>query len=399
MRIALISVSGQLGGSEGVLLELIGELRRLRSAWDVRLLMLAEGPLEERAAALGAAVTLVPMPSSLASFGEWAGRSRAISLVRPLVSALGGLREYQQRVSQALAAIDPDIVHTTGFKAHLVAARLRTRAVRLWHMHEYVSQRPLTRRLIRRYGSCPDVIVANSLSVAKDVTSVVNERLRRPVRVIHNGVDLTRFTPDGPVADIDAACGLRPAPPGTVRVGLAGTFARWKGHETFLRALARIGETAQVRGYIIGGPLYDTAGSQWSMEELQGIARTLGLESRLGFTGFQPDMPPFFRALDVVVHASTDPEPFGLAIAEAMAAGRAVVTTGSGGAGEIVQSNETALVHPPGDVRRLADAIEQLARDAARRAHLGRAARAAVTRRFSAMRFGEAFVHLYESLR
>lgn len=398
MRIALVSVSGQLGGSEAVLLQLIAEMNRLRPAWDVRLVSLAGGPLAERAKALGAGVQVVSMPRSIASLGESGGRSRALGLLSSMAAAARDLRGYQRQFSDALGATDPDVVHTNGFKAHVLAARTSTRAVRLWHLHEYVSARPVTRRLLRRYGLRPDAIVANSLSVANDLTCVVKERMRRPVRVIHNGVDLDRFQSHGAVADLDAICGLPPAASGTVRVGLVATFARWKGHDTFLRAMARLNHIA-VRGYIIGGPVYDTAGSQWSLEQLRADARALGLDSRVGFTGFQPDMPAFFRALDVVVHASTEPEPFGLAILEGMASGKAVITTGMGGAGEIVEHDRTAVVHTAGDRHALAMAIERLAADAALRARLGSAARAAAEQRFSAARFGEAFVNLYEAVR
>jgi glycosyltransferase involved in cell wall biosynthesis len=398
MRIALVSVSGQLGGSEAVLLQLVGEINRLRSSWDVRLVSLMEGPLVDRAKALDAGVHVVPMPRSVASLGEWGGRRRALGLLSSVATAASDLRVYQRQFSDALGAIDPDVVHTNGFKAHVVAARMSTRARRLWHIHEYVSSRPVTRRLLRRYGSRPDLVVANSLSVANDVTCVVKGRLRGPVRVIHNGVDLDRFRTEGPAADLDAICGLPRAEAGTVRVGLVATFARWKGHDTFLRAMARL-DHVPVRGYIIGGALYDTAGSQWSLEQLRAEVDALGLGSRVGFAGFQPDMPAFVRALDVVVHASNEPEPFGLAILEGMASGKAVVTTGMGGAGEIVEHDRTAVVHAAGDPHALAMAIERLAADAALRARLGSAARAAAEQRFSAARFGEAFVSLYEAMR
>ena len=69
---------------------------------------------------------------------------------------------------------------------------------------------------------------------------------------------------------------MPPARP-VVRIGLVATFARWKGHEVFLRALAAMPKDEPVRGYIIGGPVYDTAGSQHTMEELQALADGLGL--------------------------------------------------------------------------------------------------------------------------
>ncbi len=399
MRIALVSVSSQLGGSEAVLLQLIAQLRRLRADWPLHLVVPDDGPLVSRARDCGAETHVVSMPVSIARIGEWGSAGRGLGVVSQIAGALGELPDYQRRFAAAVSAIAPDILHTNGFKAHIMAARLEAPAIRLWHIHEYVSRRPVTRRLLRRYGSLPQVIVANSMSVANDVTSVVNERLRRPVRVIHNGVDLARFRPDGPVADLDAACGLPPAPAGTIRIGLVATFARWKGHDTFLRAVAALRPDAPVRPYIIGGPLYDTAGSQWSLGELRGRARALGVESRVGFAGFQAGMPAFLRALDVVVHASTEPEPFGLVIAEAMAAGRAVTTSGVGGAAEIVEPDVTAVVHAAGDPKSLANALERLASDASLRARLGAAARTSVISRFDAGRFGEAFVSLYESIR
>ena len=81
---------------------------------------------------------------------------------------------------------------------------------------------------------------------------------------IYNAIDLQRFSPAGERMDLDAKAGLPPAAPGTVRVGLIATFAHWKGHKVFLEALARLPEDVPVRGYIIGGPIYQTDGSQWS---------------------------------------------------------------------------------------------------------------------------------------
>jgi hypothetical protein len=63
------------------------------------------------------------------------------------------------------------------------------------------------------------------------------------VHAVWNAVDLSRFSPRGPAADLDALAGLPPAPAGVVRVGLVATFARWKGHATFLDALARLPES------------------------------------------------------------------------------------------------------------------------------------------------------------
>jgi glycosyltransferase involved in cell wall biosynthesis len=186
---------------------------------------------------------------------------------------------------------------------------------------------------------------------------------------------------------------LPPAPPGTCRVGLLATFARWKGHDVFLRAVRQT--TVPFRAYVIGGPVYDTAGSQLTIEELRGRARSLGIADRVGFTGFADRPAPALRALDVVVHASTEPEPFGLVIAEGMACGRAVIVSRAGGAAEIVEDGVDALTATSGDAADLARAIDRLAGETALRQRLGAEARRAAVRRFDPAVFAAAFIDLY----
>src|SRR5262249_53996443 len=156
----------------------------------------------------------------------------------------------------------------------------------------------------------------NSNCVARDLQTLSGKRLR--VRLILNGIDLANYSPDGPRLDLDALSKLPPAPAGTIRIGLVATMARWKGHRVFLQALAALPANAPVRAYIVGGPVYETDGSQFAIDELRRTAACLGLDDRVGFTGYLQDTAAAMRALDVVVHASTDPEPFGLVIAEAM---------------------------------------------------------------------------------
>src|SRR5580698_3759536 len=186
---------------------------------------------------------------------------------------------------------------------HLLGAWARPRRSPLiWHIHDYVSLRRMMRRLLWPFRNACSAAIVNSQSVAKDLAGVVPGLRIVP---IYNAIDLQRFSPAGNQLDLDAQAGLAPAVPGTVRVGLIATFARWKGHKVFLEALARLSGDLSVRGYIIGGPIYQTDGSQWSTEELHQEAERLGLAGRVGFTGFLEDTSGAMRSLDVIVHAST----------------------------------------------------------------------------------------------
>ena len=89
------------------------------------------------------------------------------------------------------------------------------------------------------------------------------------------------------------------------------------------------------------------------------------------------------RALDIVVHASTQPEPFGMVIIEGMACGKAVIAGQAGGAAELFVDGENALAHAPGDAADAgaANRAVESRRDNSRKT-LGKAGRETVERHF-----------------
>jgi glycosyltransferase involved in cell wall biosynthesis len=238
--------------------------------------------------------------------------------------------------------------------------------------------------------------VANSESTAEDASSVFGRRLK--VHTVRNGVDLNRFSPSATAIDLDSACGLLPAESKTIRVGLVATLARWKGHDVFLRALSSLPADLRVRGYIIGDALYRTEGSQYDLDDLRALASSYGVADKVGFTGFLPNPAAAIRALDIVVHASTQSEPFGLVIAEAMACGRPVILSDAGGAHEILELGEGAIGHTPGDAADLALCIQQLASDQNLRIYLGSKARQTAERFFDRARFAPELLSIYGGL-
>ena len=398
MRVAFLSVSDQLGGSEIALLEIVRGLRAVRPDWRLDVILPGAGPLHDRATASGAHCTIVELPGALARIGESVAMRRGwsaaatVALGARLCAVAAAWPSYERRLRRVLRALRPDVLHTNGLKAHVAGTRAAQPGTAvIWHIHEYVTRRPVTRALLRKHAAGCRAVIANSDSVARDLAAALEAP--RLLTVIHNAVDLDRFAPAGPRADLDSLAVLTPAPDGVVRVGLVATFSRWKGHDVFLRALAALPRDLPIRGYIVGGPLYDTVGSQYALAELKAVARALGVA--VGFTGFV-DAAAAMRALDIVVHASTEPEPFGLVVAEAMACGRALVTSGSGGVAELVTPGVDCVTHTPGDPQALAAAIAGLAADPAVRKQYGDRARASAERRFDPKRFAAAMAAAYE---
>ena len=401
MKLVFLNPTGILGGAEMCLLDVLDSLRVARPAWRLSVLLGDDGPLREAVERRGLSCALVPLPRSLARLGDAglgtakAGTSGQRRLLAQVPEAAWTTAAYLSRLRRRLRAEAPDRLHTNGMKAHVLGAWSVPRATPVvWHLHDYVGPRPVMARLLRLSSRRGVSAVAVSESVAADARRTLGARV--PVRTVYNAIDLDRFAPgkaDG--GRLDEASGLSFAPPGTVRVGLVATFARWKGHEVFLEAAARIASDRPCRFYIVGGPIYRSAGSQYTLEELRGRAEALGLAGRLGFTGFQSDPAFALRALDVVVHASTRPEPFGRVIVEGMACGRAVVAVRDGGAAELFEDGATALGVPPGDPEALARALDRLIGDSELRRRLGNQGRSAALARFDRVRLGAAWASIF----
>lgn len=396
-RLVCVTTSGSLGGAETSLFTLLTALRAIEPAWRMTVVAPSEGPLLDRCRAAGIDAVTVPYPSSMAAIGETGASASSWSRVRTTLRLAGtatAIWPYLRRLRGELRRQDPTIVHTNGIKAHVTASLALPSGARLvWHLHEYVRARPSTARLLRRLSARPAAIVVNSDSVAEDARAALDGV--RDLRRIYNAVDVDVFRPDGPSLDLAAAAKMARAT-GLVSIGLVATFARWKGHTVFLEAIARLAKEDRFRAYVIGGPVYQTAGSQFTLEELETCVAKLGLQDVVGFTGHVMDVPAALRGLDIVVHASTSPEPFGMVIVEGMATGRPVVAARAGGARELFEDEVDALGHRMGDADDLARQLRRLVRDRGLRESLGRTARATAVRRFSGARMAAEFRQVYQ---
>ncbi len=384
-----------MGGAEACLIDALAVLREARPTWSGSVVLSEDGPLARRARERGAEVHLLPFPTELARLGD-SGQSGKAALAGRLVSSAPSVLRYRAQLRALLSRIKPDVIHTNGFKMHVLGALAKPLGSALvWHIHDYISSRTVMARMMRRLASRTDAIITNSRHVADDTRNVVGTSVH--IIPILNVVDLKEFTPEGGTLDLDALSGLPPAAEGTVRVGLIATLAWWKGHRLFLRGLSQLPEGVRVRGYYIGGALYRTQ-AQDSLNELRDFASELGLGSRMGFTGVVAEPAAAMRALDVVVHASTEPEPFGRVIVEAMACGKPVITTGLGGAAEIVKLGDFAVIVDPTDPASLASAIANLAGDPELRQRLGSNGLSTARRHFGRERLARELPPVYEEV-
>jgi glycosyltransferase involved in cell wall biosynthesis len=239
-------------------------------------------------------------------------------------------------------------VHTNSLKSAiygLVAGRL-TRTPVIWHVRDRIAEDYLPTAAVRAVRALahggPSAVITNSTATL----STLPKARRR--RVVPNAV---------PPPSV-----LAPPPDGPVRsVGVIGRLAPWKGQHVFLQAFARaFPEPSDVRAVVIGGALF---GEDDYERRLHRLADDLGIERRVDFVGHLDDPTDARAALDVVVHCSTIPEPFGQVVVEAMATGVPVVAAATGGPAEVITDGQDGLLARPGDPDALASCLVRLADD------------------------------------
>jgi glycosyltransferase involved in cell wall biosynthesis len=228
----------------------------------------------------------------------------------------------------------------------------------------------LSRRLGYRFSQwLPDRVSAVSQGAAEAYVSARMIPAHRLI-VIPNGIDVDRWRPDP-----DARTSLRQ------RLGFTGEFLWFaagrldpvKDYPTLLWAMMEVPRAAHL---VIAGAGPDEAA-------LRGLARQFGIESRVRFLGYQPDVLPWMQAADAFVLASRW-EGLPMSLLEAGACALPAVATDVAGSREIVVDGETGFLAPPANSTALRSAMICTMRlDADSRSSMGRQARRRIVAQFS----------------
>lgn len=249
-------------------------------------------------------------------------------------------------------------------------------------------------------GGWPLRLLARQFDAYLPVSGYMAQSLRRhglpsgPMEVVHLGIDLDAFARSAtrPRADVRAALQIAPD---EFAVLMVGNIREWKGQHVLLDAVARLPATLQSRlRVLLAGEA--SAHDQTYLQRLHDQCVRLERPASVSFLGPRGDVADLLRASDVMVHASTAPEPFGLVLVEAMAMGTPVIASNVGGPTEILDEGSGILV-APGDPAPLAAALQRLAGDSLLRERLvaGGPRRALM---FSAERVAQAHAAIYRRL-
>jgi len=191
-----------------------------------------------------------------------------------------------------------------------------------------------------------------SIAVSKAILKNMSERKFRSkkVELIYDGIDPDLYK--GPFERSKVRKDLN-IPGNSKVIGIVGNVRKWKGQKYFIEAIMILAKKyPDLYGLIIGG---------WSdvdldyLESLRKSVDDAGLSHRIFFLGYRKDTPAILSILDVFVHASIQPEPFGMVLLEAMAAKVPVVATRSGGPVEIFDGGECGTLVQPENANEIAE--------------------------------------------
>jgi len=370
LRVLYVSPQAALGGAERVTLDLIALHDRARVEPSV--CFLNEGPLVHHCReVLGVSTFVVNAP--------------------PLRRFIAGRRTVRT-IADFIRAGHVDLVHSAMAWGHIYGGRAarRARVPAVWFQHVGASWSSNIERWAAFVKSA--AIITNSEFTAQGQRRVNPRRAR--VEVIHPG---TRLPERGYKQRRAAGRAALEIPDGVFAVGIAARLQPWKGQDVVIRAAASLLRArSHARLYIIGDAMFGF--DKAYADALPRLAEELGIRERVSFTGFRNDVPELLAGLDVAIHASVTPEPFGLGLIEAMAAGTALIAADAGAAREIVAPGVDGLLTPPGDHEALATALLALCDDPDRCHELARAGWHTARERFDAAEMTLKVEELYEAV-
>lgn len=292
------------------------------------------------------------------------------------------------RIRSCIKSAHYDIIHSHTSHAHTLAfaasagtpaKRLVTRRVDFSiFRHSFLHLSGI------KYRYLADFYVAISQKI-KDVLIADGIAAER-IAVIHSGIDPGRFArADGKhlIAEFDIKSDEK------VVVNVAH-LAGHKGQEYLVRAVSRVlAKIPRVRFFIVGeGKL---------MSELKALAISRGINHSLVFTGFRDDVGAFYNIADLFVMSSLQ-EGLGTAVLDALALGKPVVATKSGGIPEMISDGVTGRLVEPADPAALAEGIVDLLSHVDRAKLMGARGKKEVIEKFSLDAMVDAYIEVYERM-
>ena len=361
--VCFVNHTAEMGGAECALARLIAAMNQER--WHPVVVFGEEGAAVELLRSRSVEVYVLPMREGLAHVRKeelhmdfCLRRKLTVAAVRYILTLR---RFFKER--------GVDVVHTNSMKAHVLGgiAAAATRTPLVWRLRDSLHPACLTNtalqlmRFLARH--LPQRVMSASQSVARDA---FGKTAVKKLEIVYDGIEEACFENPAPLPSLKHN--------GPWRVGIAGRICPWKGQHVFMEAAAKLLERGwDIQFEILGGPLFSQEAYQ---ERLLRFATACTLRKNVLYAGQVNDVPNRIRQWDILVHASTLPDPCPNVILEAMAAGVPIVGANAGGVPELLDHGRCGVLFKADNPDALCSAIEDLLNAPQKRRDYVQAARA-----------------------
>ena len=343
-KILFVDHTAVMGGAELSLLELATAYSK-----SSKVLLLEDGALRKRLEQREVLVSIATASKSMLRLRTSSGLD-SLKIIPELWRVAGQIKQN---------ASDYDLILANSQKAFVTVAlaSLRGSPPIFWYLHDILTAKHFSRinRLVAIFLAnrfATKVLVNSQATGTAFAAAGGNKQL---CHVVYNGFDSKKFAlvAQEDVAKIRTQLDIGNAP----LVGLFSRLSYWKGQHILLEAVKRL---PQVQVILVGDALF---GEQEYVSELKLLAEIPELARRVHWLGFRDDIPVLMKACDIIVHTSTEPEPFGRVIVEGQLAQKPVIASAAGGALELIEDGKTGFLFPPKDASALGEIIKRLIDD------------------------------------
>ncbi len=371
MKVMHLFSGREAGGIASVVLPLLRELKG--QGHNVSAVFLKEGPMSEMARGLGLDIDVCRRRH----FMDFMLIARLASKIRrdrvDIVHTHSVSGNFYGRLASFFAcrSLTVTSVHADTY-SELVDATGSVLRARLWHWVDKLMSR-FSRLLLANSEATKEVLLSKGLPCTK-------------VRVLYNGIETAVSLSD----DGDALRKELGISAGAKVVGSVGRLTGTKNYALFLRAAKIILQERKDVFFLLVGDGPERHG-------LEALARRLGIEDNLIFTGWSDDIDKYLAIMDVFVLTSVM-EGFGLVLLEAMKFSLPVVSTSVGGVPEVVAEGETGLLIPSDNDGELAHKVQRLLADSALRKKLGGGGKDRLEEKFTLKKMAEKTMCIYKEV-
>lgn len=382
INILFLHAGAEMYGADKVMLDLIQRLDK--NLYKPYVILPTNGVLVEALKKIKVNVIVIPYPIMRRKY------------FNPKGIFLYGVRliKYTNLIAKIAKKNNIDIIHTNTaatLEGSFVSRKLHI--PQLWSIHEIIVHPQImykmTSRLIAKYSSI-------TITDSKAVKNHLDESgffKKDAVKVIYNGVDSERFTPQNDCSYLYAEWNI----PSNARIiGMMGRVNSWKGQGDFLKAANIIMEKYSDVYTVFVGAAFE--GEEWREKELAEAIANSPYKNRIINQGYRTDSEGIYKLFDVFVLPSTSPDPLPTVVLEAMSTGKPVVGYRHGGVCEMVEEGYNGLLAEVRNPNDLADKIDILLSNSELRDQMGKNSRKRLLEYFSMESYVQNYSNEYNKL-